>query len=83
MEKLDGVLSALDVLSNKLDGPGSSILLNELARARNPMDTFSSQAETYILHSMTACHAYVMMFIHVCRTGQVRAMFFYILLLLN
>ncbi|XP_048517112.1 E3 ubiquitin-protein ligase HUWE1 isoform X3 [Dendroctonus ponderosae] len=49
---------------------GSSRLLMELASAPDPTTAFSSAQATPLLHAMCAAHGYVLMFVHVCRTGQ-------------
>lgn len=72
LEKLHLVLLRLDVLDKTIDSPGSSVLLRELANSKNPVEAVSNCLETPILHDMTAVHSLIMMFIHVCRTGQVR-----------
>lgn len=50
---------------------GSSVLLHELASAPNLETAFSTWKSTPLLHAMSACHGYVVMFVQVCRTGQV------------
>lgn len=70
LEKLHTVLLRLDVLDKTIDCPGSSVLLRELANSKNPLEAVSNCLETPILHDMTAVHSLIMMFIHVCRTGQ-------------
>lgn len=72
LEKLHAVLQRLDVLDRTIETPGSSVLLRELANSKNPIEAVSNCLETPILHDMTAVHSLIMMFIHVCRTGQVK-----------
>ncbi|CAH1120985.1 unnamed protein product [Ceutorhynchus assimilis] len=49
---------------------GGSKLLMELASAPDASAAFSSAQATPLLHGMNAAHGYVLMFVHVCRTGQ-------------
>ena len=71
MSCLHNVLTRLEKLNTAIDDPGSSVLLHELAMAETPSEAVGSPHDTPILNAMTAAHSYVMMFIHVCRTGQV------------
>lgn len=48
------------------------MLLRELACAGNVADATLSAQATPLLHALTAAHAYIMMFVHTCRVGQVR-----------
>ena len=67
---LNEVLVSLEPLHQFLPPPGGSVLLNELASAPNSIDaTLSSQA-TPLLHGLSAAHAYITMFTHVCKVGQ-------------
>lgn len=68
---LEKLLVRLDPLNSTVEAPGSSVLLRELAKAGVPSESVGNPQDTPILNAMTATHAYVMMFIHVCRTGQV------------
>ncbi|KAL3853804.1 hypothetical protein ACJMK2_017313, partial [Sinanodonta woodiana] len=69
--QLNEVLEKLNSLHEPLESPGGSVLLRELATATvtNPDSTLSPQA-TPLLHALSAAHAYIMMFVHVCRIGQ-------------
>lgn len=49
---------------------GSSVLLRELANCPNIDEAFSNARYTPLLHAMSAVHGYVVMLVHVCRTGQ-------------
>lgn len=49
---------------------GGSRLLMELASTSDAAAAFSSAQATPLLHAMGAAHGYVLMFVHVCRTGQ-------------
>jgi E3 ubiquitin-protein ligase HUWE1 len=69
--QLSSVLERLQPLHSPVKAPGSSVLLHELASAPNLDTAFSSAAATPLLHAMVAAHGYVVMFVHVCRTGQV------------
>ncbi|KAG0720223.1 E3 ubiquitin-protein ligase HUWE1 [Chionoecetes opilio] len=65
-EKLD----ALAPLHQPLPAPGGSVLLRELASAPNPGEATAFPQATPLLHTLSAVHAYIMMLVHVCRTGQ-------------
>lgn len=71
LTKLDEVLEKLSPLHKPLDPPGGSVLLRELASVASPTDATLSPQATPLLHTLSSCHAYVMMFVHVCRMGQV------------
>ena len=68
---LDTVLKSLSGLHTPLPSPGGSVLLRELAKAPHIGTAFSSPSDTPLLHGMANAHALIMMFVHVCRTGQV------------
>ncbi|MGH0158661.1 UNVERIFIED_CONTAM: hypothetical protein FKN15_046362 [Acipenser sinensis] len=68
--QLDGILSSLELLHRPIDSPGGSVLLRELASAGNVTDATLSAQATPLLHSLTSAHAYIMMFVHTCRVGQ-------------
>ena len=63
-------LEALAPLHEPLPSPGGSVLLRELASNPNPAEATSSFSSTPLLHTLGAIHAYIMMLVHVCRTGQ-------------
>jgi len=65
------MLVTLGPLDEPLQDPGSSVLLRELAKSKNPLEAMNDCFETPLLHAITSVHSLVMMFIHVCRTGQV------------
>lgn len=67
---LNEVLQSLEPLHKPLESPGGSVLLEELISAPNLNDAVLSASSTPLLHSMAAAHAYIIMFVHVCRTGQ-------------
>lgn len=70
LDHLQAVLDTLQQLHKPLEPPGGSVLLRELASAPNPAEAITSPSATPLLHAMAAAHAYIMMFVHVCRTGQ-------------
>lgn len=49
----------------------TSILLHELAQSPSLETAFTTPSATPLLHAMSAAHGFVVMFVHVCRTGQV------------
>lgn len=70
--QLDSILSALEPLHRPIEEPGGSVLLRELASAGHVTDTTLSARATPLLHALTAAHAYILMFVHTCRVGQVK-----------
>ncbi|XP_018576077.1 E3 ubiquitin-protein ligase HUWE1 isoform X3 [Anoplophora glabripennis] len=70
LSQLGAVLSQLKPLYAKQEGPGGSKLLLELANASDIETAFSTATDTPLLHAMGAAHGYVIMFVHICRTGQ-------------
>uniref|UniRef100_A0A2K6LBK5 E3 ubiquitin-protein ligase HUWE1 n=1 Tax=Rhinopithecus bieti TaxID=61621 RepID=A0A2K6LBK5_RHIBE len=70
--QLDSILSSLEPLHRPIESPGGSVLLRELACAGNVADATLSAQATPLLHALTAAHAYIMMFVHTCRVGQVK-----------
>ncbi|KAK7799454.1 hypothetical protein U0070_002069 [Myodes glareolus] len=73
--QLDSILSSLEPLHRPIESPGGSVLLRELACAGNVADATLSAQATPLLHALTAAHAYIMMFVHTCRVGQVKIIF--------
>ncbi|XP_023243826.1 E3 ubiquitin-protein ligase HUWE1-like [Centruroides sculpturatus] len=67
---LNEVLQSLEPLHRPLDPPGGSVLLEELISSSNPSEATLSAQSTPLLHAMASAHAYIIMFVHVCRTGQ-------------
>ena len=49
-----------------------SMLLHEVALSGRPQQAMVSVQLTPLLHGIVAVHAYVGMFLHVCKVGQVR-----------
>ncbi|XP_056645575.1 E3 ubiquitin-protein ligase HUWE1 isoform X1 [Diorhabda sublineata] len=70
LNQLAGVLELLKPLYEKQEVPGGSKLLLELANATDIETAFSTASATPLLHAMGAAHGYVIMFVHICRTGQ-------------
>lgn len=74
MQQLSEVLDRLKPLCAPTDEAkatmGGSRLLMELASSSDASAAFSSAQATPLLHAMGAAHGYVLMFVHVCRTGQ-------------
>lgn len=46
------------------------MLLRELASSSNPAEAITSPNTTPLLHTMAVANAYIMMFVHVCQSGQ-------------
>ncbi|XP_078001474.1 E3 ubiquitin-protein ligase HUWE1-like [Glandiceps talaboti] len=67
---LNEVLQSLQPLHQPVDLPGGSVLLRELANSPSVVEAPLSASATPLLHSMAAAHAYIMMFVHVCRVGS-------------
>lgn len=74
LNHLTEVLARLQPLEKNLEPPGGSVLLEELleATAKSPpgSDPLSNASLTPLLHAMSAAHSMIVMFVHVCRTGQ-------------
>ncbi|XP_063707232.1 E3 ubiquitin-protein ligase HUWE1 isoform X2 [Culicoides brevitarsis] len=70
LEQLSGVVENLKPLQSHLEQPNGSVLLRELANCGNIDQAFTNASATPILHAMNAVHGYVVMLVHVCRTGQ-------------
>lgn len=70
LSQLNEVLQRLKPLYSHLHLAGGSKLLHELANAQHLETAFSTANATPLLHAMGAAHGYVLMFVHVCRTGQ-------------
>lgn len=81
--QLDSILSSLEPLHRPIESPGGSVLLRELACAGNVADATLSAQATPLLHALTAAHAYIMMFVHTCRVGQVKNNLFWFQLKAN
>ncbi|BFZ10773.1 hypothetical protein BsWGS_13813 [Bradybaena similaris] len=64
------VLQRLEPLHKPLEPPGGSVLLHELASCAHIPDATLSSTATPLLHALAAVHAYIMMFVYVCRMGQ-------------
>lgn len=70
LQCLNEKLEALAPLHQPLPSPGGSVLLRELASAPTPGEATAFPQATPLLHTLSAVHAYIMMLVHVCRTGQ-------------
>lgn len=70
LEQLASVVSQLEPLQSHWEKSHGSVLLRELANCKNIEAAFSNAKETPLLHAMSAVHGYVVMLVHVCRTGQ-------------
>lgn len=70
LEQLASVVDLLEPLQSHWDKSQGSVLLRELANCNNIESAFSNAKETPLLHAMSAVHGYVVMLVHVCRTGQ-------------
>lgn len=73
--QLDSILTSLEPLHRPIEVPGGSVLLRELANAGHVTDATLSARATPLLHALTAAHAYILMFVHTCRVGQVNYIF--------
>ena len=69
---LADVLTSLEPHISRSDGSPSSILLHEVASSGRPQQAMASMQLTPLLHGIVAAHAYISMFLHVCKVGQVR-----------
>ncbi|WAR27034.1 HUWE1-like protein [Mya arenaria] len=70
LKKLNTVLESLEPLHQPLDPPGGSVLLRELAIVAHIPDATLSPSATPLLHALSSAHAYITMFVHVCKMGQ-------------
>jgi E3 ubiquitin-protein ligase HUWE1 len=70
LAQLSEVLEVLKPMYTKLDVPSGPKLLLELAGASNVENAFNNASVTPLLHAMGAAHGYIIMLVHVCRTGQ-------------
>ncbi|XP_035825881.1 E3 ubiquitin-protein ligase HUWE1 isoform X3 [Aplysia californica] len=68
--QMNEVLQQLEPLHRAPEPPGGSVLLHELAQCGSSPDATLSPSATPLLHALAAAHAYIMMFVHVCRMGQ-------------
>lgn len=70
LEQLAHMVDQLRPLQSHWHKSRGSVLLRELANCPNIDGAFSNAAYTPLLHGMSAVHGYVVMLVHVCRTGQ-------------
>jgi E3 ubiquitin-protein ligase HUWE1 len=57
-------------VAHQVPEPGGSVLLRELVSSPSIPEATANPSATPLLHHMSAAHAYIQMFVHVCRTGQ-------------
>ena len=72
---LTDVLTSLEPLISRSEESPLSILLHEVASSGRPQQAMASMQLTPLLHGIVAAHAYISMFLHVCKVGQVRVWF--------
>ncbi|CRL01178.1 CLUMA_CG014451, isoform A [Clunio marinus] len=70
LEQLSNVVELLKPLMNHQEHTSSSVLLKELANCQDINHAFTNAHYTPLLHAMSAVHGYVVMLVHVCRSGQ-------------
>lgn len=70
LEQLSNIVEQLKPLMNHQEHTSSSVLLKELANCQDINHAFTNAHYTPLLHAMSAVHGYVVMLVHVCRTGQ-------------
>jgi E3 ubiquitin-protein ligase HUWE1 len=70
LEQLSVVVENLNSLMNTQKHTSSSVLLKELANCQDINHAFTNAHYTPLLHAMSAVHGYVLMLVHVCRSGQ-------------
>lgn len=70
LEQLSNVVDQLKPLMNHNELSSSSVLLKELANCQDINQAFTNAHFTPLLHAMSAVHGYVVMLVHVCRSGQ-------------
>lgn len=70
LEQLSNIVEQLKPLTNHQEHTSSSVLLKELANCQDINHAFTNAHYTPLLHAMSAVHGYVVMLVHVCRSGQ-------------
>lgn len=70
LEQLSSIVEQLKPLMNHQEHTSSSVLLKELANCQDINHAFTNAHYTPLLHAMSAVHGYVVMLVHVCRSGQ-------------
>lgn len=77
LKQLSEVLTGVSKLYEPLPPPGGSVLLSELVSAVGETGTIpeavSNPKATPLLHNLSAVQAFVKVFVHMCRFGQVSA----------
>ena len=66
------VLTTLEPLIARSSESPVCLLLHEVATSGRPQQAMASVQLTPLLHGIVAAHAYISMFLHVCKVGQVR-----------
>ena len=75
MKQLDELADYVESLYSQSTSKGS-VLLSELASTSNPLEALYEKEVTPLVHAMSAAHAYVNVFVFICRGAQVRFFFF-------
>lgn len=70
LTQLNELTDELDALYNNTVTSGS-VLLHELAASDMPLDALNDSTKTPIVHTMSAIHAYINVFVFLCRGAQV------------
>lgn len=70
LTKLKEIIEKLDPLFNGNKSFEGSVLLEDLIQSLSSKKSASQNFFSPILQSMSSVHAYIVMFVHICRTGQ-------------
>ena len=70
LKQLDSLVDHLNTLYTATNTNGS-VLLHELAATENPLEALYNSQETPLVHALSATHAYVNVFVFICRGAQV------------
>lgn len=70
LTKLKEIVEKLDPLFNGNKSFEGSVLLEDLIQSLGSKKNVSQNYVSPILQSMSSVHAYIVMFVHICRTGQ-------------
>ena len=70
MKQLDELADYVESLYSQSTSKGS-VLLSELASTSNPLEALYDKEVTPLVHAMSAAHAYVNVFVFICRGAQV------------
>ena len=75
LKQLSLCLKAVEKIYEPLPPPGGSVLLSEMANAvggtHTVAEVIANPSATPLLHSLTSVQAYIKVFVHMCRIGQV------------